>query len=56
MDSSFEIENKHKMSKKQLDDINNYYDQAFIGTINLSIGIVITSIMIIKLTFFNKNV
>jgi hypothetical protein len=56
MESSFEIDNKHKISKKQLDDINKYYNQAFIGTINLSIGIVITSIMIIKFTFFNKNV
>jgi|TARA_B110000285_G_C14714811_1_gene419432 hypothetical protein len=56
MDSSFELENKHKISKEQLNNMNDYYDQALMGTINLSIGIVITSIMIIKSTFINKNV
>jgi hypothetical protein len=56
MASSFEIENKHEISREQLNNMNDYYHQALMGTINLSLGIVITGVMIIKFTVFNKNV
>ena len=48
MSSTYEIKNKHELYNAKYEDIEKYRNQALIGTINLSIGILITGIMIIK--------
>jgi hypothetical protein len=43
-----ELVNIHKMNNNKLHDIMSYRNQALIGTINLIVGIVFTTFMIIK--------
>lgn len=42
------IENIHLTNKERYYDIDSYYTQAFLGTINLTIGIAVTGFMIYK--------
>jgi|TARA_B110000967_G_C18848667_1_gene543403 hypothetical protein len=42
------IEKNHLTNKERYYDIGSYYTQAFIGTINLTIGIAVTGFMIYK--------
>jgi hypothetical protein len=42
------IQNKHELYDAKYQDIEKYRNQALIGTMNISIGILITSIMLIK--------
>jgi hypothetical protein len=42
------IEKNHLTNEERYYDIGSYYTQAFIGTINLTIGIAVTGFMIYK--------
>tara|TARA_A200000159_G_C7087797_1_gene241273 strand:+ start:313 stop:465 length:153 start_codon:yes stop_codon:yes gene_type:complete len=48
MESIEDIENQHKTLEQNYLDSQKYYNQAFLATINLSIGIVFISFMILK--------
>jgi len=48
MDTYTEIENQHKTLEKNYLDAQKYYNQAFLGTINMSIGILFIGFMILK--------
>tara|TARA_B100001057_G_scaffold497573_2_gene602077 strand:- start:923 stop:1075 length:153 start_codon:yes stop_codon:yes gene_type:complete len=43
-----QIENEHKKLEQQYVDSQKYYNQAFLGTINMSIGILFIGFMILK--------
>ena len=42
------IENKHLTNDERFHNIGSYHTQALLGTINLSIGIIVTGFMIFK--------
>ena len=43
-----EIQNKHELYDAKYKDVANYRNQALVGTMNISIGILITTIMLLK--------
>jgi len=42
------VEKNHLTNEERYYDIGSYYTQAFLGTINLTIGIAVTGFMIYK--------
>lgn len=51
MPYAYTTEDKHNIALREHNDIEKYHKQALIGTMNLSIGIIVTGIMIIKYKF-----
>ena len=44
-----DIENKHKMNMEKYDNTDYFYQRALLNSINLSVGILITAIMIFRM-------
>jgi len=42
------INEEHRIHDKQFKDQNRYYEQALLGTVNLSIGLVFASFLLFK--------
>lgn len=53
MPYTYTTEDKHNIALREHNDIEKYHKQALIGTMNLSIGIIVTGIMIIKYKFMS---
>ena len=51
MPYKYTIETKHDLANSEYNQIEKYHKQALIGTMNLSIGVIITGIMIMKYKF-----